>query len=119
MTSENARYSICQLFQFTVLLFAPFFIGVINQRYQSKLALIPLIYYADKKWREKKHRELEELADRVSGILRSHAPPEEKEVEPVMEYEDFESPRIDASLLGTEEVDDEERNRHKSRRRER
>ena len=83
---------------------------------------VPLIHYADTKWRQKKHKELEELSDRLTGILSSHAPERvEPEVvaEPEMTYEDAETSRIDAGLLEQEEPENLERDQQANRRRER
>ncbi len=63
------------------------------------VAAVPLIFYADKAWRKKKHRELEKLADRLAGILTNHSPI----VSSSMTYEDEDSARIDASLLNADE----------------
>lgn len=62
-------------------------------------AFVPLISYADKAWRKKKHGELEELGNRLGQILAVHQPAKE----PDMTYEDPESARIDASLLDKED----------------
>ncbi len=74
--------------------------------------LVPLISYADTKWRGKKHQELEKLADRLGGILAGHPPTRE----PEMSYEDAEPSRIDASLLDQEDTFEEmERSKRKER----
>lgn len=64
------------------------------------LVLVPLILYADRTWRKKKHKELEEVADKLVGILAAHQP--EKTPEPSMTYEDTTESRIDQSLLEEE-----------------
>lgn len=60
---------------------------------------VPLIAYADKTWRKKKHRELQELGSRLGKILAVHQPAKE----PDMTYEDAGASRIDASLLDQED----------------
>jgi hypothetical protein len=72
------------------LLFAMLFIAV------------PIIYVADQKWRQKKHRELNELGDRIATLLSDP----EAENEPgvaggawAWETDTSSSSRIDPSLL--------------------
>ena len=61
----------------------------------AMVVAIPLIYFADKTWRAKKHRELDELADSVVSILQES--PVSEQAPQSMTYE--ESPVIDQSLL--------------------
>ncbi len=63
-------------------------------------AFVPMIAYADKAWRKKKHVELEELGTRLGQILGVHQPVKKDE----MTYEDAGPTvsRIDASLLDEE-----------------
>lgn len=72
---------------------------------------VPLIAYADKAWRKKKHRELEELGNRLGQILAIHQPVKE----PDMTYEDAGSSRIDASLLDQEDAYTSEESSQKER----
>lgn len=86
-------------------------LGVITAM-MSMAMLVPLISYADKKWRAKKHVELEQLADRLGGILAGHPP----QKEPDMSYEDADPSRIDASLLDQEDTyEDVERSKRRER----
>ena len=80
----------------------------------SMLVSVPLISYADTAWRKKKHKELEELADRLAGILSDNTPRRE----PEMTYEDKEPAQIDASLLDQEDVYEEESKKQRGRVRE-
>ncbi len=74
--------------------FATFFVAL--------LAAVPLVYYADKKWRGKKHRELNELGDQVASML-AVAGKQQQEVSTENEawgWEDEKSEaRIDDALL--------------------
>lgn len=81
----------------------------------AMVVFVPLIAYADKAWRKKKHRELEELGSRLGQILAVHQPAKE----PHMTYEDAGSSRIDASLLDQHDAYTSEEAAQKERQKER
>ena len=63
---------------------------------------IPLIYWLDKSWRKKKHREIESLADSISNTLILSQTDSHLESEAIP-LEDYASGRIDESLLESDE----------------
>lgn len=74
------------------------------------IVAVPLILYADRAWREKKHRELHDLADSISALVA--APAEARTGEPVQQATGQEtpaSPVLDPSLLDGDRASDDER----------
>lgn len=64
----------------------------------SLLATIPLVNYADKKWRGKKHRELHELGDQIAIMLSGRADAQQESVKEENETWGWEEEKTDARI---------------------